>query len=285
MNKLIFLLPMYNDWDSLKMVLKQINSKLEEMQQKGCVIVVNDYSIERNKSFDKYLNIEKISVLNLKENVGSQKAISIGLKYISSKYKEKDIITVLDSDGEDDVSQIPSMVKLAKENFDRVIVSCRTKREEKLIFKFLYFCHKLITLFFTLKWISFGNFSSFYSENTNDILKNDKSWLAFSGCLSYNCKILRLRAPRKTRLIGNSKLSLKGLINHALRINGVFIKRLSFIFLLYIIIFYLFIDTAISFYLIIAISLFYIGVIYSYFSNDQKRYYNSSNLIRSIDQY
>ena len=85
---------MYNDWESLKMVLKLINSKLGEIQQKGSIIVVNDFSNEKNKTFDKYLNIKEISVLNLNENVGSQKAISIGLRHISSKYKEEYIVTV-----------------------------------------------------------------------------------------------------------------------------------------------------------------------------------------------
>ncbi len=276
---------MYNDWESLKMVLELIDSKLGEMQQKAYILVVNDFSNEKNKTFDSYLNIKEISVLNLNKNVGSQKAISIGLGHISSKYKDKYIVTVLDSDGEDDVNQIPSMVEMAKNNFNKVIVSCRTKREEKLIFKFLYFCHKLITLLFTLKWISFGNYSSFCSENIKEILKNDKSWLAFSACLSHNCKILRLKAPRKTRLIGNSNLSLRGLINHALRINGVFLKRLSLFFFLYIIILFFFVDLNISIYLIILVSILYLAIIFTYFSNDQKGYYNSLNLIGSIDKY
>ena len=115
---------MYNDWESLKMVLKLINSKLGEIKQKGSIIVVNDFSNEKNNTFDKYLNIKEISVLNLNENVGSQKAISIGLKYISSKHKEKYIVTVLDSDGEDDVNQIPLMIEMAKKNLNKVIVSC-----------------------------------------------------------------------------------------------------------------------------------------------------------------
>ena len=85
---------------------------------------------------------------------------------------------------------------MAKKNFNKVVVLLQDKEGGKINFKF-YFCHKLVTLFFTLNWISFGNYSSFYSENINEILKNDKSWLAFSACLSHNCKILRLKAPRK----------------------------------------------------------------------------------------
>ena len=42
---------------------------------------------KKNKNFINYSNINEISVLNLSENVGSQKAISIGLKYISNEFK------------------------------------------------------------------------------------------------------------------------------------------------------------------------------------------------------
>ena len=276
---------MYNDWESLKMVLKLINSKLIGMKKIGSVIIINDSSKEKNKNFINYSNINEISVLNLSENVGSQKAISIGLKYISNELRDKYIVTVLDSDGEDDVDQIPSMIEMASRNFNKVIVSCRTKRQEKPIFKFLYFCHKLLTLFFTLKWISFGNYSSFFSDNIKNILKNDKSWLAFSACLSHNCKILRLHAPRRTRLIGESNLSLKGLINHALRIYAVFLVRLNLLTLLYIFFIYLFFNFSISIYFIVSISILYISVILTYFFNNQKQFIDATNLIGSVDKF
>ena len=59
---------MYNDWESLKMVLKLINSKLIGMKKIGSVIIINDSSKEKNKNFINYSNINEISVLNLSEN-------------------------------------------------------------------------------------------------------------------------------------------------------------------------------------------------------------------------
>ena len=94
--------------------------------------------------------------------MGSQKAISIGLKHLET-FKKDMIITILDSDGEDDTEKIPAMIELAERENDKVIVSTRTKRHENQLFKLLYPVHKLLTFIFTLQWISFGNFSSFSS--------------------------------------------------------------------------------------------------------------------------
>ena len=48
------------------------------------------------------LNFEKIGILRVKENIGSQKIIAVGLNYLKDKdIEENFLITVMDSDGED----------------------------------------------------------------------------------------------------------------------------------------------------------------------------------------
>ena len=269
------------------MVVNNINEQLKTLKKKGEILVINDFSKEQRKKFEKLENIHLIKIINLNENVGSQKAISIGLNYIYKNYDESRVVTVLDSDGEDDVSQIPKMINKAIQNPNHVVVSCRTKRKEKIIFKVLYSLHKIITFIATFNWISFGNYSSFMSKNINSILKNDKSWLAFSSCLAHNCDLIRLYAPRKNRLIGESKLSLRGLVNHALRVNAVFLLRISSLFILYILLFYI-IQTSmiLSGYLIIfLLLLFYIFVFLTYLNNHQKKFKDSLNYIGSIEKF
>ena len=155
LNGYIFLLPLFNDWDSCKILLNKINDKIKKLHEKAEVVIVNDNSNINKPKFKFFSNIDKIKILNLNTNVGSQKAISIGLKFLKNKIKKNKIITILDSDGEDDVNKIPEMIKAAKINHSKVIVSSRTKRQENFLFKILYFFHKLLTFLFTLKWISF----------------------------------------------------------------------------------------------------------------------------------
>ena len=89
----------------------------------------------------------------------------------------------------------------------------------------LYFSHKILTFIFTFKWISFGNFSSFHSNQLHKILSNNSSWLAFSSSIVKNCDIEKIQAERKKRLIGSSKLSFMSLVFHSLRVSSVFFFR------------------------------------------------------------
>ena len=196
MIKYTILLPLYNDWESANILIEKIDLLTKNLSKPVEIIIVNDNSTNDQPNFKDFSNIEKITILNLKTNLGSQKAISIGLKYLIKKDQEM-IITILDSDGEDDVNQIPIMISEAEKNKEKVIVSTRKKRQESFIFKTLYFLHKLITFIFTLKWISYGNYSSFHSNQLKKILSNDSSWLAISACIAKNCKIKKIGAERK----------------------------------------------------------------------------------------
>ena len=101
----LFLTPLYNDWDSLRILLRKLNNELKKKEIQSEVIVVNDCSTKNEKlKKNKLKFIKKITILNLKKNLGSQRAIFLGLKYIKLK-KYRGILTILDSDGEDDVKK------------------------------------------------------------------------------------------------------------------------------------------------------------------------------------
>ena len=280
MNKYIFLLPLYNDWESFVLIIEKINAKLKILNKHGEILVVNDNSPKKPPSLLKHSNINNIEILNLNKNLGSQKAISIGLQYLKKKNDVK-IVTILDSDGEDDVEKIPNMVIAAENNQENVVVSSRTKRQENFFFKVLYFFHKLSTFIFTLNWISYGNYSSFHSQQLEKILSNKNSWLAFSACVAKNCKILKISAERKKRLNGVSKLSFIGLIFHSLRVNTVFILRGLFLSVLYIFLLFILFNINFKFpiYLIILIILYNLLLFLTLLFNRQENFSNFENFI------
>ena len=80
--KIIILTPVYNDWKNLTRLLAKINNIFKfELKKKFDLIIVNDCSTEKFNykiSKFKYINVSKI--ISLKKNVGSQRALAIGIK-------------------------------------------------------------------------------------------------------------------------------------------------------------------------------------------------------------
>ena len=146
MNRLKILLPLYNDWKSCNLLLKKINNQLKKRNRMAAIMILDDASTQKtNLSLNNLKNIKSIDILKMKENLGSQKIISIGLNYLRNK--KNHIITIMDSDGEDDVTQINNLIDNAEKNKKYVIVASRTKRKESLVFRVLYKMHLLITFF------------------------------------------------------------------------------------------------------------------------------------------
>ena len=131
MKKFTFLIPVFNDWDSLGILLERIDQEISPFEDIFDVVVLNDGSAIKhsikNKNFKK-LNL--IKILNLKRNLGSQRALAIGLKYLSDAGKETNII-LMDADGEDDPN-------LLKKIIDYLYAKIFTKYHMKKTFSEIY---------------------------------------------------------------------------------------------------------------------------------------------------
>ena len=192
MNNIFIIIPTYNDSRSLNKLLFTINKSINKRKDKFRVIVVNDCSPEKIiLKIKNFHNIKNIEILNLKKNVGSQKAIYIGLKYIK-KYKYKSTISILDSDGEDNPYKLKQLIDSAVKEKGVVFVANRSKRLENIFLKILNKLRLLVTFILTGKDVNFGNFSSFSSVNLKNIFSNTNLWLAYSGGILKNCKKIRL---------------------------------------------------------------------------------------------
>ena len=246
------------------------------------ILILDDKSEKKiNLKNNKFKNFEKIAILRVKENIGSQKVIAVGLNYLKD-LKENFFITIMDSDGEDNPIEISRMLALASNNSESVITSNRKSRSEPLIVKVLYKIHLFLTFLFSIKWISFGNFTTFNSINLKNILNDNSSWLAYSASIIKNCKIKRLYAKREKRYFDKSKISLLKLIEHSIRINSVFSNRVTLISILYIAFIYLiFASKSFTFLILFSIILFNILIYFVKFKHSIKNLKDCSNLIES----
>ena len=223
--KIILLIPIYNDRESLKKLIENINFEVKDLNSEISVVVINDAS--SHQIVDTYQNLENINsfeIINMKENRGHTRCIASGLKYIFEK-KEFDFVIPMDGDGEDRPEEIKNFIHQAKQSDDKTIVGERTKRSESLFFKICYQLHKLLTLGFTGHSIKFGNFTCLSKSTIEKMLNEKASWNSFSGSLKKVEKdLLSIPSIRGIRYFGPSKMSFFNLLKHSLSIISVFRK-------------------------------------------------------------
>ena len=223
--KITLLIPIYNDRESLKKLIENINFEVKDLNSELSVVVINDASSQQIA--DTYQNLENINsfeIINMKANRGHARCIASGLKYIFEK-KEFDYVIPMDGDGEDRPEEIKSFIQLAEQANDKSIVGERTKRSESLFFKICYQLHKLLTLGFTGHSIKFGNFTCLSKSTIEKMLNEKATWNSFSGSLKKVEKdLLSIPSIRGTRYFGPSKMSFFNLLKHSLSIISVFRK-------------------------------------------------------------
>ena len=225
MNKVIILIPVYNDWQSVFKLIKDINFQVSTLSDEFSVIIINDASIENRPEFSTDLNnLKSVQIINMKENKGHARCIASGLKYIYEK-KEFDYVIPMDGDGEDRPKEIKNFIQLAEQSSDQSIVGERVKRSESLFFKFCYLFHKFLTLAFTGQSIRFGNFTCLLKSTVEKMINEKATWNSFSGSLKKVEKNLSsVPSIRGIRYFGPSKMSFLNLLKHSLSIISVFRK-------------------------------------------------------------
>ena len=221
--KIIILVPIYNDWQSLSKLLEEINSNIAGLGSQFSIIIINDASTDQQSiNALNTENLQSIKIINMKENRGHARCIATGLKHIFEK-EEFDYVIPMDGDGEDRPEEIKNFVEYLNYASDKPIVGERVKRSESLTFKFCYSVHKILTFAFTGQSIKFGNYTCLPRTTVEKMVNDKATWSSFSGALT---KLEKDRSIvpsiRGSRYFGPSKMSFKNLIIHSLSIISVF---------------------------------------------------------------
>ena len=225
MKKYIILVPIYNDRESLKTLVENINQEVNIINIEISILVINDASSQQIvDNYPNTENINSIEIINMKQNKGHARCIASGLKYIYEK-KEFDYVIPMDGDGEDRPIEIKNFIQLSEQAGDRSIVGERVKRSEGLFFKLCYQFHKYLTLAFTGQSIRFGNFTCLSKKTIKKMLTEKATWSSFSGSLKKVEKdLITTPSIRGSRYFGPSQMSFFNLIKHSLSIISVFRK-------------------------------------------------------------
>ena len=223
--KIIILVPIYNDWQSITKLIHEINNLAINQEFQISILIVNDASKhDRIDEINNLENINSVKILNMKINQGHARCIATGLKYIFEK-EDFDYVIPMDGDGEDRPEEIKEFINQIQNSSNNPIVGERVKRSENILFKICYQLHKLITLTFTGKSIKFGNFTCLPKTTVEKLINDKSTWNSFSGSLAKIEKnLISIPSTRGTRYYGPSKMSFYNLIIHSLSIISVFRK-------------------------------------------------------------
>ena len=223
MKKIIILIPVYNDWESLKKLLIEINGNIKYFNEISFeCLIVNDASTIQPPKLNKPSNFESVELLNMSENRGHARCNAFGIRYIFQN-KKFDNLILMDGDGEDRPEEIKSLVEKIKENPNLSVVAKRIKRSEGPFFQSLYQLHKLITLIFTGQNINFGNYCILTRSDVEKLHSKASLWSSFSGTVKKNLKSFnKVNSVRGLRYFGPSQMSLFKLLIHSFSIIAVF---------------------------------------------------------------
>ena len=223
MKKIIILIPVFNDWESLNKLLSKIDENIKSYSDINFeCLIVNDASTIQSPELKKPSNFWSIELLNMKENRGHARCNAFGIRYVFQN-KEFDYLILMDGDGEDRPEEIKSLIEKMRENQSLSVVAKRVKRSEGPFFQFLYQLHKLITFIFTGKNVNFGNYSILTRSDVEKLHSKASLWSSYSGSFKRNIKSFKeINSIRGLRYFGPSQMSLFKLVLHSLSIIAVF---------------------------------------------------------------
>ena len=143
--KIAFILPTYNDEENLLKLISKIQENLDDDIYNLKFFIINDGS---TKKFNIVNQIKNSTQINLINNEGNQKAISIGLKYLKETSESFEYIFVMDSDGEDDPKYLVKLLnQVNQSNNQKIIFASRLRRNEGYLFNIFIFFIKNCLMF------------------------------------------------------------------------------------------------------------------------------------------
>ena len=231
------LIPVFNDWESLLILLNNIHALKINNLAHIKILIIDDCSSEilnKKIEFDSFKDIE---IIKNSKNIGHGKSIAYGINYLSKK-NDFDYLIIMDGDGEDRPEEVKELILKSIDLPFVTITANRIKRSESTFFKLSYHLHKILTLVLTGYSIKFGNFMCIPKKDLNLITSNKNLFASFSGTVAkFIINKTCIPSIRGFRYCGPTKMSFLKLIRHSLLIISVFRKetaiRLSILFSIY----------------------------------------------------
>jgi hypothetical protein len=212
----IVVTPVYEDTEASSRLFKEL---FFQLGRDVFVVVVDDGSVKEPVNIEslQHADIEGV-VLRLNRNVGHQRAIAIGLHYVSENMYAEQRVVVMDSDGEDLPSKIPVLLEYLNQYEIDVVVAQRKSRVESLKFKIFYVFYKRMFSFMTGRKISFGNFMALKLCALKRLVSMQELPIHVAAAvLASKLRTISCPLDRGPRYAGQSKMNFVGLALHGFK--------------------------------------------------------------------
>ena len=170
-----FLLPMYNEEDSISIQLSSIRRIADKNNYPYAVVVIDDGSQDNARAIVQNLSTEMpIILLEHSTNRGVGEAFRTGFKKVLALIKDEDIVITMDADNTQDLASVKIMAKRIEEGYEVAIGSLFVSGGIAIGIPFLRLilsigCNWLYQLFFPIRGIR--EYTGFYRAHSGYALK------------------------------------------------------------------------------------------------------------------
>lgn len=224
--KLWVVSPMLHDTTSYVRVRDEVRASCADLDTPIRFVVVDD-SAGSDREVDQLRGLHDVQVLTPPFNLGHQRAIVFGLRRIAGDVADDDIVVTMDSDGEDQPSDVPRLVAALTDR-TALVVAERTERSESVSFRLMYLCFRFLFRLLTGTAVRSGNFAAQRGHSLVTTIGHP----SFDLC--YSSTLLTLRRPmsqvpcaRGNRFAGHSRMNRHSLIAHGIRMMLPFSERIA----------------------------------------------------------
>jgi glycosyltransferase involved in cell wall biosynthesis len=159
--------------------------------------------------------IVELNVMVLALNLGHQRAIAAGLCALVER-TDIDAVIVMDSDGEDRLEDVATLLAASRTHpAEKIVLARRTERSETRIFKIGYLAYRLLFRLLTGRAVAFGNFSLIPFTSLQRLVRLPELWNNLAAALMRSrMPYITVATRRGVRYFGQSRMNLTALVIH-----------------------------------------------------------------------
>lgn len=229
LTQLRVLIPVYNDWQTVELVLRDLDDVARRSGERFDVTLVNDGSSEV-RQWDAALaqsltQVDSLEIANLYINRGLHFAVAVGLAHIAAR-RPCEAVLLMDGDGEDRPADVPGLLRAFREDPTRLVVAHRRRRQEGWVFRLSYLVFKQIFWLFTGRHFTFGIFGVCSWGQLQGLVRMPELLSSYPGTLLRSrVPLTRVPTDRGTRLMGKTHFGFVGHLQHGLGAIAVDLDR------------------------------------------------------------